>query len=1234
MSPFEQLQGILAERPASVMFVVGGGVTKSAGLPSWTALVRDGLGRVRARGRLDAGELEMFEQQLTFASPTARAAVTDVVERGLPAEDFAQWLAEKFAGGALELGDRSVPATLVEYGRRGALIATTNFDTLLEGATGLGSATVHEPALEGILRGEERRVLHLHGVWNQPASVVLGAADYTRVLRDGAAQAALSRLLATHTLVFIGYHASGEDPNVVGFLRWVAGASAIDRHYRLVSRSELATRRPEDETAARVVPLVYGDSDEQLVEFLHGPLTVGSGELLHDAADARAIAGYLGRLRQRVAPMRTLWANSRASQEELERLFVEPRVVPSRPVARRPGPTRQETVEGLVQDMAPAAWQERLPGPGRPGVLLLGELGAGKSTALRVVLGRLCRGGEGLPEHLHDKVPVWIELAEFAREHPGGPADSALLRHAVRTTPALPEAMLAGLDAAGRVMWLLDGLDEVVGESSRAEVVAAIEALVAGEAPRLVLVASRPHPAPSLSSRFERHALASWDDESIAALARGYYRVIQPAPDVEARAGRVLAALRANVALYELCQWPLFLGLVLSLGHAGEVPWPRHRLYRRALELILDEWDVASQVAPVKLASDDKLAFLRRVAWAMLQRGRISLTSAEVTGLAREFFAGFDEPAASAAALAANLVDDLCRRGSLLIATGDGALMFSHRAWLDYAAARELHSRRETEREVFATRWNDPLWSGALQLAVGLLAEDSLGEVPPLLHAVLRSRPTLAKSALTGPLAFVVRALGYCVHLRREPVLALGRALTTWMLALGVDKLALFEVSAALRESGPFWPGAEQIRDAVEDEWSGMFALAVCGVEHRADVLVRGLHDPILSRFLVRDARRLGPWRPEEVRRLLAVADVVEPDPPDSPWLGGALALQIAEALLDLEVIPQVIEYVRTWLRRGTPEDRVFASQILLGAGVTDADVLGVLVSAVEGGMWDADVLTSSRTVLASRLESLVHELPEPFASRVREVLRASKSQALRSIASVRLDPVIRTYLPNTEPDRRVRYELDLPGDVPLTVDRIAAKLDELDVDAAISALQTIAELDFLPTSAWQGMARALLECCDRASQRLVLAILLGDRATLRQLTDPAVMQSASEVLGQAEALDAVLRVGRLRRGRVMLARRRAGTIEELPGARTRFTYAPAYLADAQARPLAPTMPLRAEPYERDGLHAYFANLLPQGALLELKARTHSLSASDAFGLLLALGADLPGAVEVFEDEE
>ena len=67
-----------------------------------------------------------------------------------------------------------------------------------------------------------------------------------------------------------------------------------------------------------------------------------------------------------------------------------------------------------------------------------------------------------------------------------------------------------------------------------------------------------------------------------------------------------------------------------------------------------------------------------------------------------------------------------------------------------------------------------------------------------------------------------------------------------------------------------------------------------------------------------------------------------------------------------------------------------------------------------------------------------------------------------------------------------------------------------------------------------------------------------------------------------------------IRRGVVLLDRRRVGVIEETAdGRRTRFTYDPAWLASKDAEEIALTMALRPEPYEAADLLPFFANLLP-----------------------------------------
>ena len=58
-------------------------------------------------------------------------------------------------------------------------------------------------------------------------------------------------------------------------------------------------------------------------------------------------------------------------------------------------------------------------------------------------------------------------------------------------------------------------------------------------------------------------------------------------------------------------------------------------------------------------------------------------------------------------------------------------------------------------------------------------------------------------------------------------------------------------------------------------------------------------------------------------------------------------------------------------------------------------------------------------------------------------------------------------------------------------------------------------------------------------------------------------------------------------------------------------------------------MPLQPEPYESFGLLPFFANLLPEGWLLDVSLARLKIARDDAFGLLLATCRDCMGEVEI-----
>ncbi len=96
----------------------------------------------------------------------------------------------------------------------------------------------------------------------------------------------------------------------------------------------------------------------------------------------------------------------------------------------------------------------------------------------------------------------------------------------------------------------------------------------------------------------------------------------------------------------------------------------------------------------------------------------------------------------------------------------------------------------------------------------------------------------------------------------------------------------------------------------------------------------------------------------------------------------------------------------------------------------------------------------------------------------------------------------------------------------------------------------------------------------------------------------------------------------------VVHARRHVGTLRPNP-AGVEFVYAPQWLRLADAFPLSPRLPLREEPWRGDEVLFFFANLLPEGAILDTLAKLRRLPRGNVYRLLEAFGLECAGAFEI-----
>jgi hypothetical protein len=260
----------------SVLVVVGAGISVAAtrrnALASWTGLLKHGVSRcVDVATALPEGWAERVNAQIDSNDPLEMVSAAENISQRLGYPEggvYRKWLRESV--GSLELLE---PATIEAIANLNVPIATTNYDGLITKVTGRRPVTWTDRALtQRWLRNDEEGVLHLHGYWEIPQSVILGVSSYEDILRDEHTQALLKSCLLVRTMLFVGFGAGLADPNFTALLDWDRRVLAQSEyfHYRLALNKDVAELRRQNPSDQRVFILGYGDTYESLVPFLQG----------------------------------------------------------------------------------------------------------------------------------------------------------------------------------------------------------------------------------------------------------------------------------------------------------------------------------------------------------------------------------------------------------------------------------------------------------------------------------------------------------------------------------------------------------------------------------------------------------------------------------------------------------------------------------------------------------------------------------------------------------------------------------------------------------------------------------------------------------------------------------------------------------------------------------------------------------------------------------------------------
>lgn len=372
--------------------------------------------------------------------------------------------------------------------------------------------------------------------------------------------------------------------------------------------------------------------------------------------------------------------------------------------------------------------------------VILGDPGSGKSSLLQyIALVWAERPVSELPLH---PIPLLIELRTYARDKQEKKCKDILsFIHSGNVTCRLNQQQLHAQLQQGEVIALFDGIDEVFNPALRDEVVKDIHRFTNTYPNVQVIATSRwlGYKAQRLrNAEFRHFMLQELDEGQIEAFIQRWHDLTFPeGADKTRKRDRLQKAIQDSKAIRELAGNPLLLTMMAILNRHQELPRDRPRLYERASEVLLHQWDVERNLIehrldPMAIDYRDKQAMLRKVAYHMQSNEKglagniISATDLEKILTDHLKKMEIDQ----ATTVARFLKNQLRTRNFILCDLGGETYAFVHRTFLEFFCAwsfvwefkeTQTLSFEQLRDEVFARHYQDEAWHEVLLLIFSML---------------------------------------------------------------------------------------------------------------------------------------------------------------------------------------------------------------------------------------------------------------------------------------------------------------------------------------------------------------------------------------------------------------------------------------------------------------------------------------------------------------------------------